>query len=87
MTNTKVLLDPTSESSPSERSLSERPETMAGLTVGLLDISKGRGDIFLNRLEEKFSDTGIKILRLRNLLSLNPHLLIYVTKSLANATP
>ena len=63
MTNEKVLLDPTSESTPSERSLSERPETMAGLTVGLLDISKERGDIFLNRLEEKFSDTGIKILR------------------------
>ena len=38
-------------------------DPMAGLTVGLLDISKGRGDIFLNRLEEKFSDTGIKILR------------------------
>ena len=38
---------------------------MAGLTVGLLDISKGRGDIFLNRLEEKFSDIGIKILRFK----------------------
>ena len=46
MPNEKVLLDPTSESTPSERSLSERPETMDGLTVGLLDISKGRGDIF-----------------------------------------
>ena len=31
MTNEKVLLDPTSESTPSERSLSERPETMDGL--------------------------------------------------------
>ncbi len=49
MTNEKVLLDPTSETAPSERSLSERPENMDGLTVGLLDISKGRGDIFLSR--------------------------------------
>ena len=65
MTNEKVLLDPTSESTPLERSLAERPETMAGLTVGLLDISKGRGDIFLNRLEEKLSDSGIKILRFK----------------------
>ena len=65
MTNEKVLLDPTSESAPVERSLSERPKTMNGLTVGLLDISKGRGDIFLNRLEEKLSDVGIKTLRFK----------------------
>jgi hypothetical protein len=65
VTNEKVLLDPTSESAPSERRLSERPESMEGLTVGLLDISKERGDIFLNRLEEKLSDTGIKVLRFK----------------------
>jgi len=65
MTNERVLLDPTSESAPVERNLSERPETMNGLTVGLLDISKGRGDIFLNRLEEKLSDIGIKTLRFK----------------------
>ena len=63
MTNTKVLLDPTSESTPTQRTLSARPETLAGLTIGLLDISKGRGDIFLNRLEEKLTDNGIKVLR------------------------
>ncbi|SVA94253.1 uncharacterized protein METZ01_LOCUS147107 [marine metagenome] len=38
---------------------------MIALTVGLLDISKGRGDIFLNRLEEKLTDTGIKVLRFK----------------------
>ena len=65
MTNEKVLLDPTSENAPAERSLSKRPETLIALTVGLLDISKGRGDIFLNRLEEKLTDTGIKVLRFK----------------------
>jgi hypothetical protein len=63
LTNTKVLLDPTSENTPSERTLSVRPKTLAGLTVGLLDISKARGDIFLNRLEEKLTDNGMKVLR------------------------
>jgi hypothetical protein len=63
LTNTKVLLDPTSESAPSERTLAVRPKTLTGLTVGLLDISKERGDIFLNRLEEKLTDNGMKVLR------------------------
>jgi hypothetical protein len=29
-----------------------RPDSLAGLTVGLLDISKPKGDVLLDRLEE-----------------------------------
>jgi hypothetical protein len=36
-----------------------------GLTVGLLDISKPRGDIFLNRLEERLTGVGATVNRYR----------------------
>ena len=53
---TRTLLDPTSERSPSSRQRLQRPETLAGLRVGLLDISKARGSVFLDRLEELLSE-------------------------------
>ena len=46
------LLDPTSERAPAVRERSPRLASVAGRTVGLLDISKPRGDVFLDRLEE-----------------------------------
>jgi hypothetical protein len=49
---TRTVLDPTSERAPSSREQLTRPETLAGLKVGLLDISKARGNVFLDRLEE-----------------------------------
>ena len=45
------ILDPTDERIPIKRSLTPRPESLHG-TVALLDISKPRGDKFLDRLEE-----------------------------------
>ncbi len=46
------VLDPTDETrSPSDRSIA-RPEALDDLVVGLLDISKARGDVFLDRVEE-----------------------------------
>ena len=47
------LLDPTSEISPVRRARKVPPDKIAGLTVGLLDISKPRGNIFLDRIEER----------------------------------
>ena len=38
----RVLLDPTSERHPAERQRVARPASLAGMTVGLLDISKPR---------------------------------------------
>jgi hypothetical protein len=46
-----VLLDPTGERRPTERLRAARPASLEGLTVGLLDISKPRGDVFLSTLE------------------------------------
>jgi len=46
------ILDPTDERRPIERTLSRRPPALAG-TVALLDISKPRGDVLIDRLEER----------------------------------
>lgn len=43
------ILDPTDERVPIRRALSERPAALRG-AVALLDISKPRGDIFMERL-------------------------------------
>lgn len=52
------LLDPTSERSPSKRSPSPRLDTLDGKRVALLDISKPRGDRFLDRLEQRLKERG-----------------------------
>ncbi len=58
-----TFLDPTSEMSPEYREPLPRPKTLEGLTVGLLDISKARGDIFIDRIEDLLGQRGIKTLR------------------------
>ena len=64
MTN-RVILDPTSEKRNTSRDLLARPKTISGQTIGLLDISKARGDIFLNQLESRLTTAGAKVLRFR----------------------
>ena len=59
------LMDPTSERSPVARALLARPASMVGLAVGLLDISKPRGNIFLDRLDEQLTAQGITVKRYR----------------------
>jgi len=44
-----ILLDPTSERIPAERVRAARLASLDGKTIGLLDIAKARGDIFLGR--------------------------------------
>lgn len=58
-----IVLDPTSEQTPASRARLARPEQLAGLTVGLLDISKPRGDVFLNRLESLLTQRGVAVKR------------------------
>ncbi len=58
-----VLLDPTSEQSPTSRARLARPASLHGLTVGLLDISKPRGDVFLDRLDTRLTELGISVKR------------------------
>ena len=57
------VLDPTSERRIVERERLARPSSLDGLTVGLLDISKPRGDVFLNRIEERLVGIGAHVKR------------------------
>jgi hypothetical protein len=61
----RVLLDPTSEMRPAARALTPRPPSLEGLTVGLLDISKSRGDVVVDELEALLRADGVRTLRYR----------------------
>ena len=63
MSDPRILLDPTSERAPAMRERQPRLSSLDGVTVGLLDISKARGDLFLNRLEERLADQGAVVKR------------------------
>ena len=60
-----VVLDPTSENRPPRRERVARPASLRGATLGLLDISKPRGDVFLDRLETQLAERGIRVRRYR----------------------
>ena len=62
---TRTILDPTGERVVTERRHLDRPESLSGLTVGLLDISKPRGDVFLDRIEQRLIDVGANVKRYR----------------------
>ena len=65
MSEKRVLLDPTSEQKPAQRERVNRPESLDGLTIGLLDISKNRGDVFLDRVESHLTERGLSVNRYR----------------------
>ena len=58
-----TVLDPTSEQTLAVRERATRPESLAGLTVGLLDISKPRGNVFLDRVSERLNGLGATVNR------------------------
>jgi hypothetical protein len=64
-TGRRVLLDPTSERTPAVRTRLPRLEGLRGRTVALLDISKPRGDILLDRLEQRLTECGATVKRFR----------------------
>jgi hypothetical protein len=61
----RVVLDPTGERSPATRARLPRLDALEGRTVGLLDISKARGDVFLDRVESLLGARGATVLRFR----------------------
>ena len=63
MSSENILLDPTSEMKPVARELLPRPKSRKGKVVGLLDISKPRGNVLLDRLEEKLTELGAEVKR------------------------
>ena len=60
---TRTVLDPTGERSVETRELLPRPDSLEGRTVGLLDISKPRGNVFLDRLEMRLTELGVRVER------------------------
>ena len=60
-----LLLDPTSERAPAHRPLAPRLASLEGRRVALLDISKPRGDVFLDRVEELLGARGVEVSRFR----------------------
>jgi hypothetical protein len=61
----RTVLDPTGERRPATRQLLPRPGSLSGRTVGLLDISKARGDVVLDRLAELLAADGVVVRRYR----------------------
>jgi len=60
-----TLLDPTNEIQPAQRELVPRPASLSEARVALLDISKPRGDVFLDHLEAKLAQMGVASRRYR----------------------
>ena len=60
---TRVLLDPTGERSLAIRERVTRLASLDGQKIGLLDISKPRGNVFLDVVEEKLRASGAEVLR------------------------
>ena len=52
----EVLFDPTDKVERAQKAFAPRLDTLAGATVGLLDISKAKGAFFLDRVEEILRD-------------------------------
>ena len=61
----KTVLDPTGERQAPSRAPLPRPSSLRGRSVGLLDISKARGDVVLDRLEELLREDGVTVHRYR----------------------
>jgi len=61
----RILLDPTGERAAATRERAPRPSSLEGKTVGLLDISKARGDVFLDRVQERLEERGLHVERFR----------------------
>lgn len=61
MNETITLLDPTSEQTAAKRARLAPPASLDGLTVGLLDIGKARGDVFIEQLGKRLGESGITV--------------------------
>ncbi len=63
MSTNHTLLDPTAELAPEGLARLARPNSLDGLTVAVLDISKPRGDVFLDRIAAHLGRRGIEVKR------------------------
>ena len=72
MNESELMLDPTSELTPPGREPAVLPATLDGLTVGLLDITKAKGDLFLDQLGLRLGERGIAVRHYAKLTSAKP---------------
>ena len=63
--NPRIVLDPTSERKLPIRARLPRLDTLEGKKIGLLDISKARGDVFLDQIEVRLRERGADVERFR----------------------
>jgi len=61
MNEALTVLDPTDEREAPERRRVPRLPSVAGRKLALLDISKARGDVFLERLAERLRGLGAEV--------------------------
>lgn len=62
---TRYLLDPSNETRPAERAVQDRPPSLNGQVVALLDIGKARGDVFLDRIAQRLTEMGVETKRFK----------------------
>jgi hypothetical protein len=60
---TTTVLDPTAERGSIERPRAPRQAELAGQVVALLDISKPRGEVFLDQLATRLATRGATVRR------------------------
>jgi hypothetical protein len=60
---TITLLDPTAERRPAARPHATRLPALAGRAIALLDISKPRGEVFLDRFAQLLAARGVTVRR------------------------
>ncbi len=58
-----IVMDPTNEQRPAAWERQRRLDSVEGKTIGLLDISKARGDVFLDEIERQLVSRGANVLR------------------------
>lgn len=63
MTAMNWMRDPTAETSAVRRPRVKPPASLDGLTIGLFDIGKTRSDEFLDQVEKRCTERGLKIRR------------------------
>lgn len=60
---TNWMRDPTAETSAVKRPRKAPPKSLDGLTIGLFDIGKTRTAEFLDQVEKRFNERGLKTRR------------------------
>ena len=63
MSTANWMRDPTAETSAVKRPRKAPPQSLDGLTIGLFDIGKTRTKEFLDRVEQRLKERGLKTVR------------------------